>query len=164
MRIRVDATAASHPISPYIYGLSGAPYDYMAELNIRLNNWGGNPNTRYNWKLGNAWNAARDWYYTNGDYGYTGQSASDDYVRENMALGAASHLTIPTIGWVAKDTRSCSFPQPGGGCGNAGGAFCEQSGAIADPHRTSVATDPAYMVAWIDLGVYTIVQDGEGKR
>ena len=150
LMVEVDVTQDVHPISPYIYGMSGPPLKYMQELRITLNNWGGNPSTRYNWQLGNAWNAARDWEYRNGDYGYRGKSASDDFVRQNITAGVESRITIPTIGWVAKDTTSCSFPQPDGSCSNAGGASCENPGPIADPHQTSVEAPPEFMAKWVN--------------
>lgn len=148
--VEVDVTRDVHPISPYIYGMSGPPLKYMQDLRITLNNWSGNPSTRYNWQLGNAWSAARDWQYRNGDYGYRGQSASDDFVRGNIAASAESRITVPTIGWVAKDTTSCSFPQPDGSCGNAGGASCERPGPTADPRQTSVEAPPEFMAAWVN--------------
>lgn len=157
--IIVDVMGDIRPISPYIYGMAGPSAEYMAEANITLLNWGGNANTRYNWKLGNAWNAASDWLYINGDYGYTGPSASDDFLRLNSSLGIASRLTIPTIGWVAKDTSSCSFPNADGSCGDAQQANCSSPGAIADPFQTSVEAPPSYMTEWLqhitgNLGLY----------
>jgi hypothetical protein len=150
LRVVVDVQADVHPISPHIYGLSGPPPEYMAELKNTLNSWGGNASTRYNWKLGNAWNAARDWYYSNGDYGYRGESASDDFMRENDELDIVSLLTIPTIGWVAKDTTSCAFPQPDGTCSDGSGASCEHPGLFADPTQTSVEAPPEFMVEWLE--------------
>jgi len=65
--IRVDSSQNVHPISPLIYGMNQAPKEQLAALDVKLNRWGGNPSTRYNWKLGNAWNAGRDYFYRNGD-------------------------------------------------------------------------------------------------
>src|SRR5438309_711762 len=59
--ISVDANRVLRPINPLIYGVSHATPDDLATLGAQLNRWGGNPNTRYNWALGNAWNAARDY-------------------------------------------------------------------------------------------------------
>ena len=78
--VEVDVQRGIHPISPLIYGLSGATEEHIKQLRPTLNSWGGNPSTRYNWELGNAWNAGSDWFYRNGNYGYTGESASDDFV------------------------------------------------------------------------------------
>jgi hypothetical protein len=122
-RIIVNPAGGTHAISPYIYGMAGVDADYAAALNLPLHSWGGNANSRYNWQLGNAWNAARDWYYINGNYGHMPEegSISDKFARENEANGVASLLTVPMVGWVAKDTESCAFPQPDGSCGDAEG-------------------------------------------
>ena len=149
--IRVDAARDVHPISPLIYGFNGAPKGLQQALGARLNRWGGNPSTRYNWKLGNAWNAGRDYFYRNGDYGYTGRSASDDFVEETLSAGAAALVTLPTLGWVAKnsDANTCSFPTPDGQCGDAEKASCEKPGAIADPKRANVPSDVSSVVSWV---------------
>jgi hypothetical protein len=151
---RIDATQDVHPISPLIYGVSGAPAEYLAALRPALNSWGGNPSSRYNWRLGNAWNAANDWEYRNVDYGEGANeavSASDSFVESSLAAGAAVRIALPTLGWVAKDNddENCSFPLPGGGCGTAGGADCRHPGEIADPARTSVASTPEDIVDWV---------------
>jgi hypothetical protein len=149
--IRVDTALDVHPISPLIYGFNGAPVELQQALGVKLNRWGGNPSTRYNWKLGNAWNAGRDWFYRNGDYGYTGPSASDDFVKETLASGAEALVTLPTLGWVAKnsDTNTCSFPASDGGCGDAEKADCDTPGAIADPNRANVPSDVSSAVDWV---------------
>jgi hypothetical protein len=149
--IRVDAAAGVHPISPLIYGMNQAPKELLQALAPTLNRWGGNPSTRYNWKLGNAWNAGSDYFYRNGDYGYIGKSASDDFVAETLAANAAALVTLPTLGWVAKnnDGNTCSFPLPGGQCGDAGKANCEQPGEIAQPERANVPSDASSIVGWV---------------
>src|SRR5581483_5826648 len=63
--ITIDPTRVLRPISPLIYGVAHAGPDDLVALGARLNRWGGNPNTRYNWVHGNAWNAARDWEFRN---------------------------------------------------------------------------------------------------
>jgi hypothetical protein len=149
--VRVNLTQPGHPINPMIYGMTSVPVEMMEELHIPLRSWGGNPNSRYNWKLGNAWNAARDFVYVNGDYGYKGESASDDFIRENENAGAATRLTVPTLGWVAKDTSACSFPQPDGKCGMGDYGRCDKPGGpIADPYQTSVEAPPEFIGEWID--------------
>lgn len=149
--IRVDAALDLHPISPLIYGFNGAPLELQQALNVKLNRWGGNPSTRYNWKLGNAWNAGRDWFYRNGDYG-SAPSVGDDFVKETLASGAEALVTLPTLGWVAKNTDSntCSFPTSDGGCGDAEKADCDSPGAIADPNRANVPSDVSSVVAWVE--------------
>ena len=63
--VTVNAQAGRHPISPFIYGMAFAPDDYLTDLRLGVNRWGGNDKSRYNWVQGNADNAARDWYFRN---------------------------------------------------------------------------------------------------
>ncbi len=144
------STAGATPISPLIYGLSGAPPEVQRAVRPTLASWGGNPSTRYNWRLGNAWNAARDWEYRNTDYANP-PTAADDFVAGALEGGAEVRLALPALGWVAADSdrERCSFPLPGGGCGNAAGADCTRPGAVADPARTSIRTDVDSAVAWV---------------
>jgi len=150
-QVQVDVTRAVHPISPLIYGLGGSSPETLKALRPALLSWGGNPSTRYNWRHGHAWNAGRDWFYRNGNYGYTGASASDDFVEAAMGLGSSARLTVPTLGWVAKNDNNdtCSFPLPGGGCGDADGASCENPGPVADRRRANVASDETSIAAWM---------------
>lgn len=150
-RISID-TAIQNRISPLIYGLSLAPDEILEELQPAFHSWGGNHNSRYNWQLGNAWNAARDWFYQNGHYTFAGESASDDFVESSSAIGATTRIVIPTLGWVAKDNdpESCSFPLANGECGEAGGASCDNPGEIADPYRANIAVDVDFMLDWIN--------------
>lgn len=110
VEVGVDTRAPLRPISPLIYGVSVARPDQLEATGARLNRWGGNPNTRYNWIAGDAWNAARDWEFRN--YGAaTGapkapSRAADQFVSESLAAGAAAWLTVPSIGWVARDGLS----------------------------------------------------------
>ena len=145
--VTVNVQAGRHPISPFIYGMAFAPGDYLSDLKLGANRWGGNDKSRYNWVQGNADNAARDWEFRNryaSDAGApTGPSgAADRFVRANKTGGAATVLTVPTIGWVAKDTdnshQSVNVPNSGGpGLSGADGAI-----AGYDPtdnrNRTSV--------------------------
>ncbi|MCW3100925.1 MAG: hypothetical protein JWL77_6543 [Chthonomonadaceae bacterium] len=121
--IAIDADADRHPISPYIYGTAFAAPDILADLHPTVNRWGGNDKTRYNWVHGNATNAARDWRWANrygaGDVAIQGpSSAADTFFMRNHSANAATLLTVPTIGWVAKDTdngnTSLNVPSAGG--------------------------------------------------
>lgn len=153
--VRVDATSPQGAISPLIYGLSGATPEVMAELRPTVNSWGGNPSTRYNWKLGDAWNTGSDSSYRNTDYGYdmaaTGLPADAYEAKIAREAGAEMRLALPTLGWVARNTdpETCSFPLPDGSCGNAFGANCKSPGEIADPTVTSVRSTPADIQEWL---------------
>ena len=143
--LTVNVAAGRHPISPFIYGLAFAPPDILADLKVPVNRWGGNDKTRYNWVEGNADNAARDWgfrnrYASDGSVPPGPSSAADRFVRENKAAGAATLLTVPTIGWVARDSDNshASVGVPGNGGTGLSGA----DGAISgyDPAANRAAT------------------------
>ncbi len=107
--VTVNADAGRHPISPFIYGMAFAPDDYLADLKLGVNRWGGNDKSRYNWVQGNAVNAARDWefrnrYASDASVPPGPSAAADRFVSGNKARGAATMLTVPTLGWVARDT------------------------------------------------------------
>jgi hypothetical protein len=118
--IKVDAASGVHAISPYIYGMSGGTRDYYKEMGISVVRWGGNQTTRSNWEM-NSSNSGADWHFANvsqNSYDRTPGKASVNFVNGNRAVGAESFITIPTIGWVAKDdnnaTRSTGVPSSGG--------------------------------------------------
>lgn len=148
---QVDAGKDVHPISPLIYGISDADPEYLEALRPSLASWGGNPSTRYNWELGNAWNAGRDFFFRNGNYGVTSGSASDGFIENALSVGAEVRLTLPTLGWVAKndDINTCSFPMANGECGDALGYSCEGPHLEADPNRANVPTDTRFVADWL---------------
>src|ERR1700730_12765793 len=117
--LTVDGMRSLRAISPLIYGVSVANQAQLTATGARLNRWGGNPNTRYNWANGSAWNAARDWEFRNyGGAPIAPSSSADGFVEHNRLQGVESMLTIPAIGWVARngdsEARSVGVPQLGG--------------------------------------------------
>lgn len=122
--LEVDASKILGGISPAIYGMAQPKPEHFSELKMPLARWGGNAATRYNWELGNAWNSARDWQFRNGNYGANtpeyrkASSVADKSIGETLQAGADMILTIPTIGWVAKDdnnrSESKNVPMEGG--------------------------------------------------
>ncbi len=151
LTIHIDTSQNVHPISPLVYGLSGATPEYIDGLQPTLNSWGGNPSTRYNWQLGRAWNAGSDWFFRNGNYGYQGESASDEFLAQAQAANMAVRLAVPTLGWVAKndDNNTCSFPLANGDCGNGNNSNCDAPTEIADPNRANVPSTPDTVRAWL---------------
>ncbi|MGI9146783.1 MAG: glycoside hydrolase family 44 protein [Chloroflexota bacterium] len=144
--VQVDVNRVLRPISPLIYGLAAASPEELAGTGATLNRWGGNPNSRYNWEQGSAWNAARDWEFRNygwdDDHGDAAPSqAADQFVASNRAHGVTSLMSVPALGWVAnsgkRDLASVDVPADGGPP-LAGGP----SGAIAgyDPSSNRQAT------------------------
>jgi hypothetical protein len=120
--LHVDVNRVLRPINPLIYGVAAASADELATTGATLNRWGGNPNSRYNWENGSAWNAARDWEFRN--YGADGSKRAapsliaDQFVATNQAHGVTSLITIPALGWVSasgsKELASIGVPAEGG--------------------------------------------------
>src|SRR5207244_11771165 len=65
VRFVVDCRAVPRGISPLIYGVAGSEDGRHLTMGATAVRWGGNPSTRYNWQLGNAWNTGADWYFRN---------------------------------------------------------------------------------------------------
>ena len=102
------------PIDERIYGVAFSPRttkkdEHQWNLGATARRWGGNPTERFNWKIGNAWNTANDWFFMNvnytGDESWTWRTFLDESRQKNMKTA----LTVPILGWVAKDHTSYSF-------------------------------------------------------
>ena len=114
--VEVDCGKEVRPISPYIYSIAYDPRldaeakGFYWDIKPAMRRWGGNPTSRYNFKIGHAWNTAEDWFFQNvnftGDPTYTYKRFLD----ANATKGVDTALTVPALGWVAKDTSSHSFP------------------------------------------------------
>jgi hypothetical protein len=107
---RLDLAAVGHPINDGIYGVCGLPDEKLRAYGITITRWGGNPSSRYNWKI-NADNGAADWFFKNRgapikDLAETGYLA---HVRGAQKRDATTYQTVPTLGWVAKDHGSYGF-------------------------------------------------------
>jgi hypothetical protein len=126
--VGLDAANPGRPISPLIYGVALADPATIRALGATVDRSGGNPASTYNWVDGHAWNAGRDWQFRNGNYGQGG-SAIDSGVAATLGAGAVPLLTVPTMGWVARNddnaTRSTGVPATGAAALPGG------SGAIA---------------------------------
>jgi hypothetical protein len=116
--LTVDAGNQTHAISPYIYGMNGYLLTAAAAgaTNLTIDRWGGDSTSRYNYQL-DVTSAASDWYFENqggtdgdGANPVSGASAFDALVEANTSIGVKTLGTVPVLGWVAKDSTSCSFP------------------------------------------------------
>ena len=175
-QVTVDLGKDRKAISPYIYGTSLAPADVVKDANISINRLGGNPYSRYNWTLGNARNAGSDWEYRNyardneqgSDYKQP-SGLADVFFRANKSAGADTVLTVPTLGYVAKNadsnTRSEGVPEEGGAPVSPGSeaiagydpshnqqvtsvkSQARKGAPFADPPST---TGPVYQDEWIN--------------
>jgi hypothetical protein len=155
MRIACDAKATK--ISPLIYGVGGgepkdASFWHEGETARR---WGGNLSSTYNWES-HYWNLGRDWFFENKPTVPYTKFLSDDATN-----GVATALTVPMLGWVAKDATSSSFPTSVVGAQQAtdpsnptAGNGKSASGAHAwlnpgSPSRWALATTPEWVKRWV---------------
>ncbi|QRK10869.1 glycoside hydrolase family 44 protein [Archangium violaceum] len=163
-KVVVDCAASSHPISPLIYGIAfnnlrELKDSHQWELGATARRWGGNPTTRYNWKLGNVWNTANDYFFRNIVLGTSPQYTYDTFLQSNLQRGMQSALTVPIIGWVAKDSTSVSFPKSLFGVQQkmdpdvteAGNGISPSGDALTPPlpTQTSVEAPPAFIHEWV---------------
>ena len=146
------------PISPLVYGIA---YDAIHDaaspqqwtMGATARRWGGNTATRYNWKS-HVWNTALDYFWRN-----VAVTGHESFLADNELHHVTSVLTVPTIGWVAKDSRSYSFPVSSNGSQQAvdpenpdiGNGVDSKGKKIdpPDPGRTSVAAPPAFIGQWV---------------
>jgi len=168
--LAVDATAARKPISPLIYGINGYGLDggdaaYLSALGVSVRRWGGNNVTRYNWML-DASNAANDWYFENVRLSNAtnppDDSGANRLIAQNRLSGVDTVLTVPMIGYVAKNglTSTCGFSvakygaqqdtdaqwQPN--CGNG----VKPDGSLVagnNPADTSLVAGPRFTQDWV---------------
>lgn len=160
--LNIDLRTRQHLISADIYGISFADADFAAEIGLPINRWGGNAVTRYNWQL-DVTNRAADWFFLNVPNEVAGRlpndSAANQFVELNQALGAETVLTVPLIGWTPKSRgNDCGFTVAEYGkqqqldyeerCGNG---VDEDGEPIEgnDPTDTSKRIDEQYVSDWI---------------
>ncbi len=160
----VDCAAPTTPISPLIYGVAFSALrelesDHQFKVNATARRWGGNPTSRYNWELGNAWNTGADYFFMNTDYGHRTDFTWSTFLDIDRDRKLMSVLTVPMLGWVAKDTKSVGFsvaevgkqaqvadenPNAGNGVNKAG-----QLIAPGAPAVTSIRAPPEFIGQWV---------------
>ncbi len=151
-----------HPgpaISPLIFGVSWAKEEHRTIARIALERFGGNRASRFDWKTGND-AAGNDWFFVNGG----ANAASPDAVwyhqtlQHNAELGITTLMTVPTIGWVAKDNHSSSFSVAKYGAQKRADTAHPDWGNGEKPDGTPIVNDPndagkpitaAYVGEWI---------------
>ncbi|MEZ4710948.1 MAG: glycoside hydrolase family 44 protein [Caldilineaceae bacterium] len=164
LQLTVDVAAQRKPISDNIYGLHyTVDENFAREIDLPLRRWGGNITTRYNWQI-NATNHASDWFFhNNSNYdAITGNEiTADQWVARNNATGAASLITLPMAGYVAKDREqnTCGYAvskygaqddvDNESGFPNCGNGLQNGVPIANDPLDTSVAIDEAFVAAWV---------------
>jgi hypothetical protein len=154
--IRLDLSGEGHRINDGIYGVCTLPGDKLRDYGITITRWGGNPSSRYNWKI-NADNGANDWYFKNRgapireltDSGYL------KHIRAARSRNSTTYQTVPMLGWVAKDNTSYGYsvkkygaqqsvepgyPDVGNGLTKEGKPILD-----ADPKDTSIEVGPDFI-------------------
>src|SRR5665213_219173 len=159
--LSVNAGAATHAISPYIYGMNN--YQLSAAVvkaaNVPVDRFGGDATSRYNYLL-DVTSSASDYYFENqvGASGNQANSQFNEQVASDAALGARTIGTVDVLGWVAKDGTSCSFPvlkypnqyqvDPYRACGD--GELQNQTNITGNAATdTSTAVGPSFAGNWV---------------
>ena len=163
--LAVACSAPAHTVDPMVFGIAYYPMsDYKDQhvwsMNPGARRWGGNHTSRYNWRLGNAWNTASDWFFKNVNYTGDPKFNADMFLNANRQHGVRTALSVPMIGWVAKDTSSYAFPVSASGQQKAYepgfpdvGNGVKPDGTPLKPgpqSRTSVTSKPEDITAWVE--------------
>lgn len=175
-KLEVDCSAFARPVSQLIYGVAFDPQrpndDTAKQIGASARRWGGNLSTRYNWKLGNAWNTASDWFFRNVDYTGLPNYSYETFLEQQRKQGLKTALTVPMLGWVAKDIRSAGFPKAifaeqerfapdDGQSGNGRGPDGKEL-TPGTPSLTSIPGGPAMMGEWV-RAIRTVDAKGRGR-
>lgn len=151
--VTVDIGRSGHAISPGILGVtSDLTGEQLQQAGMTINSWGGNPITRYNYQLGNAFNQGADYEFRNTSYGNPPGPLAQAAVLGQQAAGVQSRLAIPTLGWIAKDTVEdhCSFPGGESGClPQSEVGTCRDQKQVAEPTLTSIESTPEMVREWL---------------
>lgn len=108
VNIQIDRTA--HAIRDEIYGGCDLAPEKVSAYAVPIARWGGNRTSRFNWKI-NADNAGKDWFFKNGGHKVNDPAENGwaRFLRTNGEVGATGYVTVPTLGFVARDHASYSF-------------------------------------------------------
>lgn len=159
----VECEAQPLPISPLIYGIAFSALreyesDHQWKVNPAARRWGGNPTSRFNWELG-AWNTGSDYFFENVDYVRRKDFTWATFLEVNRDRRVHSALTVPMLGWVAKNTKSVGFPveefgpqQQVDGERNAGNGVGKDGKPLrpANPTMTSMVAPPEFIGRWVE--------------
>jgi hypothetical protein len=162
--VRLACEGKLQKISPYIYGTAVGGKAWT-QLGVSVRRWGGNLASVYNWES-NVSNTGADWFFENNQ-----QPAFAQSVIDSTAHGALTALTVPTIGWVAKDSSSYSFPVSVFGpqaktdpyrndVGNGERPSGEKI-PPGPPTRTSVEASPEWIKRWLETIRASDVKHGQ---
>ena len=150
IEVRIDTTVEISNISPHIYGLALSDIDAVESLRPSVYNWTGDGAMRYNITKGRGWNLGREESYVNSNAFPNSGNHALDFIDLANSIDAASSFTLPTLGWVAKDTSTCSFPDPvTGECTTGRESTCLSQSINGNPNLTSIEINPDDMIAFL---------------
>jgi hypothetical protein len=169
VQLIVDCGSKATAIAPTVYGINYYPQNPPERqaaqwlLGSTARRWGGNTMSTYNWEA-SVYNTGEDWFYENIE-----TPSYAEYLKDDAAHEVASAITVPMIGWVAKDKDSVSFPVSVFGPqaatdaqwrSDAGNGKDKSGKPIAPgaPPRAYVKTDPAFVKRWVEA-----IRQGDAK-
>ena len=148
----IECKSPGQPVSPTIFGIAWADTD--KDIGATAHRWGGNTTSRYNHKL-SAWNTTFSWFWQNIKI-----DSHETFLAKAAAKGGLAAITVPIMGWVAKDTTSASFPVSAVGAqqktdpdhpdfGNGIKTDGKTNVPSPDPTKTSVKVTPEDVGAFV---------------
>jgi hypothetical protein len=155
----VSCGAKATRISPLIYGIAYYPLAEGSKaqwtFGATARRWGGNTSSRYNWEK-SVWNLDSDWFFEN-----KAITSYEKFLSDDDAHAVASAVTVPMLGWVAKDDTSYSFPvsilgkqgktDPNDGdIGNGTSPDGKKLAPPGPPTRTSQPAPPSFVKGWVE--------------
>ena len=167
--LAVDANAARHPISPWVYGVNNwSDNGLQTKMRIPLVRWGGDDATSFNWQNSVKNNTGDNpWVYEN----YAVSPGFNQFHEGNLRTGSTSLGTVSVMDWLPKAARECSFsvvkygPQKAtnpdnSDCGN--GTLLNGNPVNNDPNDAYVPVTPAFSQQWVQQvgGTYGAANDG----
>jgi len=161
--LTVDANAARHPISPWVYGVNNWPDTGLDTImRIPLGRWGGDDATSFNWQNSVKNNTGDNpWFY----YNYSVSPGFDSFHETNLRTGTTSLGTVSVMDWLPKAAGECSFSiakygeqkqvsESNPDCGN--GTLTNGNPVNNDPNDAYVPVTPAFSGQWVEqlVGTY----------
>jgi len=180
--VAVSPDLDRHAVSPNIFGVSRMDAAPTGSLVYPFRRWGGNSTTRYSWE-DDADNRGSDWFFFNiPGSGGPSDSAADRFLDDCRARGEEPLLTVPLIGWTARDrVKRWSFsiakygPQSNNECLEADWAsWCEEDAGNGmhtdgvtpvtgnDPYDTSRPVTSSFVTGWMAHIASRIGTAGQG--
>lgn len=122
------------PVNPAVFCVGYGPsieIDDSDQISPHMVRWGGNTASRFNFDVGNIWNAGADWHYANVSRG--GKRLFHDWLAHHVRASHRIFMTVPILGWVAKDSTS------------------RGSSRTPNPHTTSVPLQDSSVASLVEL-------------